>query len=201
MRRLQQGFTLLELLVAMVVFAIMSTMAYSGLGIALSHSEQAQIQAERMAQLQKAFLIIGRDIEQAVNRPVRDNGGIPMDALIGSSVGSIVLQLSRTGRDNPLNLRRSNLQRIDYLLSEGKLVRVAWPVMDRSNNEPYEMALLDNVSSVKIQFLDESKSWQDQWPSLAASVSGNPFEMPRAIEVVVELEDWGRIRRVFEVVG
>lgn len=203
MRKHSQGFTLLELLVAVVIFAIMATMAYSSLGIALSHRQQAEVQADRLAELQKVFTIMGRDIEQAVNRPVRDNYGSEEEPLRGGSYGSSLLELSRSGLTNPMKLKRSSLQRVGYMLSEGKLVRLSWFVLDRSvDTEAYESVLLEDVESIQLQFLDDSYQWQPNWPSLnTLSQSNVQFSMPRAIEVVVELEGWGKLRRVFEVTG
>ena len=207
MNKHSQGFTLLELLVAVVVFAIMATMAYSSLGIALSHRQQAEVQAERLAELQKVFTIMGRDIEQAINRPVRGNyayGPADKEApLKGSEYGSSILELTRTGLSNPMKMKRSRLQRVGYVLSEGDLVRQSWFVLDRiPDTEPYESVILSEVESVQLQFMNDQYQWRPSWPeNTATTQSPSPFVMPRAVEVIVELEHWGRMRRVFEVAG
>lgn len=201
MSRKQQGFTLLELIVAIAVFAIMATMAHSGLSSVLNTREQAEQQAERLAQLQKAFLIIGRDIEQAVNRTIRDNYANEVDPLVGGGYGTSVLELSRTGRNNPMQLQRSHLQRVAYMLSEEELIRQSWQVVDRSlDTEPYESVLMENVQSIELRFMDAEKQWQQQWPSFAADPDAEPT-LPRAVEVKLELEGWGEVVRIFEVVG
>jgi general secretion pathway protein J len=198
----EKGFTLLELMIAIMIFAIMSAMAYGGLNSALNTRDHADAQAERLAQLQKTMMIMERDIEQAIDRPVRNNYGDTQPALSGSGYGSSLLEFSRSGRPNPMQLQRSNLERVGYLLQEDKLLRQLWPVLDRSlDSEPYEALLLDKVKGIDLRFLDENKQWQTQWPSATPPDPNQPPPpaMPRAVEITLDLEDWGRIRRVFEV--
>lgn len=203
MKRYSQGFTLLELLIAVVVFAVMSTMAYSSLGIALSHRQQAEVQADRLAELQKFFTIMGRDIEQTVNRPVRNALGSEEKAIVGTNYGSQILELSRAGLSNPMKMARSSLQRVGYTLRDGELVRLSWLVLDRTHGtEPYESVLLKDVESIHLQYMNENHVWQGYWPEENFGASSTlPRALPRAIEVVVELENWGKVRRVFEVAG
>jgi len=203
-RRLQQkGFTLLELLIAIGIFATMSAMAYGGLNSVMNTRAHADVQAERLAQLQKAFLIIGRDIEQAIERPVRDNYAEVLEPISGGGYGSSILELSRTGRANPMALQRSHLQRVAYEVQEDQLLRKVWPVLDRAlDTEPFEGVVLEGVLAVDLRFMDANKQWQTQWPEPDLSGSSQaPAAMPRAVEITIDLEDWGRIRRIFEVVG
>lgn len=204
MMQRQSGFTLLELIIAVGIFALMSAMAYSGLNSALSTQKHADSQAERLAQLQKAMLIIGRDIEQAINRPVRDNYADELAAMTGGGFGSSILEFSRTGRSNPMKQQRSHLQRVGYVMAEDQLLRQAWPVVDRSlNSEAYEGVLLEAVNSVDLRFLDSDKTWHEQWPPDATNIGNqnqDQSRLPRAVEITIDLEDWGEVRRVFEVV-
>lgn len=200
----QKGFTLLELVIAMGVFALMSAMAYSGLNSVMITRAHADLQAERLAQLQKAFLIIGRDIEQAIERPVRDNYASILEPISGGGYGSSILELSRTGRSNPMALPRSHLQRVAYEVQEDQLLRKVWPVLDRAlDTIAFEGVMLEGISSVDLRFMDDDdKEWHTQWPLPNLSGSNQaPPAMPRAVEITIDLEDWGRVRRIFEVVG
>jgi general secretion pathway protein J len=193
----------LELVIAIGIFALMSAMAYGGLNSVMNTREHADRQAERLGQLQKAFLIIGRDIEQAVDRPVRDNYGDEQPALSGGGYGSSILALTRSGRANPMALPRSNLQRVGYEVQEGQLLRKVWPVLDRAlDTETYEGVMLEGIKAVDLRFMDENNEWQTQWPNPNLTGSNQPpVAMPSAVEITLDLEDWGRIRRIFEVVG
>ncbi len=201
----QSGFTLLELVIAVGIFALMSTMAYSGLNSALSTQKRADSQAERLAQLQKTMLILGRDIEQAIGRPVRDNYADELAAMTGGGFGSSILEFSRTGRSNPMKQQRSHLQRVGYVMAEDQLLRQSWSVVDRSlNSEAHEGVLLEDVNEIALRFLDSENTWHEQWPPDSAS-TGNQNQsqslLPRAVEITIDLEDWGEVRRVFEVVA
>ncbi|UCE89614.1 MAG: type II secretion system minor pseudopilin GspJ, partial [Pseudomonadota bacterium] len=83
----QVGFTLLELLVALAVFAVMSAMAYGGLSSVLNMREQTDAAAQRLASVQRAFLRIERDLEQSVTRGVRDAFGSMQLALEAAEDG------------------------------------------------------------------------------------------------------------------
>ena len=204
MMQRQAGFTLLEMVVAVGIFALMSALAYGSLSNALNTRIHTDAQTERLAQLQKAMLIISRDVEQAIERPVRDNYGDELPPFSGGGFGSTILEFSRTGRANPMGQQRSHLQRVGYVMTENQLLRQAWPVVDRSlDSEPFEAVLLQGVAGIDLRFMDKDKTWQAEWPqnNLSSSPNQTPPTMPRAVEVTLDLEDWGRVRRVFEVVG
>lgn len=197
MKRGMAGFTLLEVIIAVAIFALISAMAYPTMIQALDLGEQVDIQAARLAELQKAMTIIGRDVEQVVDRPARDNYAAELAALSGGSGGSAVLDFTRNGWRNPAGWSRSHLQRVSYQLTENRLLRQNWWVLDRSvDSESAEVVLINNVSSVQVRFLDEDKEWQDFWPQDPA----NP-QLPSAVELIVELEDWGEVNRIFRVVA
>ena len=67
----QHGFTLIELMIALAIFAVLSAMTYGGLRAVLNARNQSDQQAERLATLQTALVIMGRDIEQATPRSIR----------------------------------------------------------------------------------------------------------------------------------
>jgi general secretion pathway protein J len=196
----QQGFTLLELLISSIIFAIMAIMAYGGLDNVMSNSESAQQELKRLQQIQQSVSVLNRDFSQIVPRPVRDEFGNPQPYLTaGNNIDSLI-ELSRGGRVNPANLLRSSLLRVAYQFDDEKLVRLQWPQMDRAQEaEAKKTVLLDNLEQVTIRFLDQNAEWQEQWPPLnATSVAGsdNPTELV-GIEIVLQLKDWGEIRRLY----
>ena len=196
----QQGFTLLELLIASIIFAIMAVMAYGGLDNVMSNSESAQQALKRLQQIQQSVSVLNRDFSQIVPRPIRDEFGTPQPFLTAGNNIDNLIELSRGGRVNPANLLRSSLLRIAYQFDDEKLVRLQWPQMDRAQEtEAKTTVLLDNLDEVTIRFLDQNAEWQEQWPPLnATSVAGsdNTTELV-GIEIILQLKDWGEIRRLY----
>jgi len=205
-KRTQQGFTLLELLVAMGIFAIIGAMALGGLNAIVGQGSQATEQTERLATLQRALRLMTNDFGSAMPRFVRDELGTPCKELPLVADGRIgyLIQLTRSGWPNPANLpHRGTLQRVQYRLEDGKLIREYWPVLDRVlGQEPRSEELLTGVKDVKLLFYDGGDGageWQQQWPPLR-NANTTAGDRPRAIQVTLELDDWGTIERLIEVV-
>jgi general secretion pathway protein J len=195
----QNGFTLLELLVAMGIFAVLAAMAYSGLNSVMTARQVTNQHADRLAQLQMAFLWLGRDVEQAVDRSIRDEYGDVQPAMLGVETGRYQLELTHTGWRNPAGRARSNLQRVAYGIRDGALVRAYWNVLDRAqDSQPLESVLLDEVDKLELRFLDEKSKWRDSWPG--GQLGSRPSTVPpKAVEVTLETKAEGRITRLFRV--
>lgn len=209
--RAQNGFTLIELLIAIAVFVVMAAMAYGGLSSVISTRETVSAALDRSKTLQMSIWRMRGDIEQIVNRPIRDSFGDSQPALFGSP--DIGLQFTRNGWRNPLGDIRSNLQRVAYRIDEDdNLVRAHWRVLDRAQDSaPVESVLFEDVSNVEWRFLDSNREWQDRWPadaSIGASLSGAPtqagagnYEPPLAIELRLTTPTWGDLRFLFMIPG
>lgn len=197
----QQGFTLLELLIAMLVFSVLSVMAYAGLQSVIESKEHTEKVAKRLVNLQTAFMFIGRDIEQAIGRSVRDGYGDVQPAMQGGEFGRELISFTRAGHTNFLKSTRSNLQRVAYRFDEGVLQRVTWPMLDQSfTDEAYERELLVNVKKVEITYVDQKGASQNQWPpSFGVDEDVIDIVLPRAVIMTIETEALGSVRRVFSV--
>lgn len=195
-RRRERGFTLLELVVALAVFAVVSAAAYGGLRIVLDARAATMHHQERLARLQTAMALFGRDVGQIVPREVRDRFGDKKLAVVAQNSA---VEFTHAGWRNPAGLTQSNLQRVAYRLVEGKFVRFHWKVLDRAHDsEPTERVLLDGVSEFEFKFLDHQRSWHSQWPPPETDAG---TELPIALEVVLHLGDWGAIRRLIRLAG
>ena len=193
------GFTLLGLLVAMAIFALLSVMAYSGLGAMVDTKEHVEREAERLSEVQRALAFLARDLQQAAGRPVRDEYGEALPAMAWELNGPSQLEFSRGGWRNPAGRPRSDLQRLSYELVETRLERCSWPVLDRApRSECFRRVLLQEVEGFSVEFLDRAGQWQAQWPPEpagdAAPATGR--ELPAALRFTLDLKDWGRIQRL-----
>ena len=195
------GFTLLELLVALAIFSLLAVMSYNGLKTVLNQQAVTEEQADALARLQKLYLVMQRDIEQAVPRPVRDEYGDELPALAGAEA----LQLTRGGWSNPAGRLRSSLQRVGYAYEDEQLVRYSWNVLDRAqDSEPLRQALADEIEEMTIRYLGANNEWEEQWPNPLAA--GNPQQtgaqdLPRAVEITLEHERFGPLVWVFRLPG
>ncbi len=195
------GFTLLELLVAVAVFAILSAMAYGGLRNVIDNSRQTEFAMERLQQVQMAMLKISRDFTQLSPRNIRDEYGNTSNYIVTGQGDDVFIEFTRGGHRNPAALLRSHLQRVAYKLEENRLSRLHWPHLDRTQEmEPYETVLLDEVEDAGLRFLDDSNEWHNEWPPLNATgqTTGTAMVLS-AIEFRLELKDWGELVRLYRV--
>ena len=192
-----RGFTLLELLVSMAIFAIISVLALGGLNAVVTQQTIAKDQLQRLAGLQRALRLMTNDFEQLNPRFVRQVLGEATDPpLITDQLSENIVRLSRSGWRNPVPVARGTLQRVQYRIEDEKLIRDHWLVMDYPlGAEPRSEVLLENVTEIEIEYLDTDDQWSTQWPPLRQDLSPN-FIYPRAVRINLDLADWGEIVRI-----
>ena len=195
------GFTLLELLIAIVIFTILTTITYSGLKAILDTEQQTTAELELLSKLQLSFNLIQRDLEQAVLRPVRDEFGDSQPPLRSGDYTGLALEFTHGGYPNPIGLPRSDLQRVAYQLEDQVFYRITWPFLDRAQEtEARRTALFEKVKDLTIIFYDQTMKPQETWPPTTPGTGQTPPPaMPKALELVFEFERIGRVRRLFRM--
>jgi general secretion pathway protein J len=239
-----RGFTLIELMVAVFITAIVLSMGYGAVNQALANHDALEARQARLLAVQTTMRLITQDFTQLTPRPVRQplgDGWLPAllagtptgtttlgtgtsspsagsstsNAASSSASGSTftsttsttpvsIVTLTRAGWANPAGIQRSALQRVTYVLENGTLRREHWPVLDATmTTTTVRRELVDKVKSVTLRYMDVSFNWRDQWPpqALAGDPTANLRLRPIAVEVTLELEDWGSIVRVIEIAG
>src|SRR5262245_44778103 len=208
-----RGFTLVELLVAMAIVAVIGVMALTGLTTIIRQRDIAEERTKRWQEIQLAMRLIAQDLSESAPRLTRDEAGETyVPSMIANPNAPFALEFSRGGWANPGGFARGTVLRVAYNVEEqqvtknGKrethnvLVRLRWPVMDRTlSTVPVKTNLLDRVENIEVRFMDSAGEWQTEWPPLAMNGPQRYVLRPRAVEFVVELEDFGRISRMVEV--
>ena len=188
-----RGFTLLELMVAIVLFSMISTAAYKLLTSVTRAHEVTQSILHGLDKLQRAEIIVEQDLLQISARPITDEAGQqPALQVPGSS--TMLMEFTRSGWQNPLQAERSNLQRVAYVHEGSELIRYYWPTLDRIATTPrIRQRLMTEVSSVNVRLLDQGKRWLTRWPQapLAADQGNSLTRLPLAVELTIVHEKMG----------
>ena len=202
----QRGFTLVEIMIAVLISAILSVMAFEAMQQAMNNRERVRAASQRVRDVQNTMRSFVQDFSQLAPRPVREPlGGEFQPAVLARTTGSTEVTFTRGGWMNPAGLSRSTQQRVRYVLRDGKLYREYWMVLDATlEPQPLSKELLAGVKSFRLRFMNDARNWQEDWPP--PSPSNPPDEMwkrwrPIAVEVTLELEDWGKLTRLVEVPG
>ena len=206
-----RSFTLIEVLIALAITAFVSAIAYASLSAVIAGVESTRQVAQRTYEINRALMIISRDLRQFSPRPIRDEFGEQEPAMMGGMAARFLLSFTRSGWHNPLGQQRSTLQRVNYLLEDEALWRESYAVLDRAGDtSPSRVKLLEGVEYMDLGFLasvggvetaDDRKSldtrnWSENWV-VDTSSPGALLPPPIAIEIRLQLQDLGEIRRLY----
>ena len=188
------GLTLIELLVAVALLALLTVMAYRGIDSMSRTSQHSLAEGDRWQAVALFFERFANDVAQPARRPVRDGSGgaKPLPEWwgrqqVGDDATAAQLEFSRkspAGRDEI---------RLGYRLRDDKVELLIWNVLDRApSSQPEVYVLLEDVGSLNFRYLDAAGTWQLTWP-----VAGNAEVLPRAVAVEMDLGKGVKLQRVF----
>lgn len=200
-----RGFTLLEVVVAIAIFAMISALAYGTLFKILETRDRLDEDRKFWRSLSLTFLRLEDDLSQTRNRTVRDYHGLTdLPALIpppttARSSDDPSLEFTRGGVPITGSNAKSDLQRLGYRLKGDVLQRLVWPVLDRaasSETEPQVMTLLTNVDGFTPTRRGPA-SPQLPIPFTVPGATPAPNAQQHAIEIEISIKDKGKFKRVF----
>lgn len=208
MRRL--GFTLIEVVIAIFIAAVMFAIGYRTLSQAMIDREALNAAQTRINEIQRGMRIVAQDFAQVAARAARDTqgNGELQAAISADDRDNTLLTFTRHGWSNPAGLQRPAEERVRYRFVDGALVREHWLSVDPAlNSEPRQRVVITQVKSVEVRFLDPvTRNWRNDWPPLSANGPIGPLQIddvllarPLAIELTIVFEDWGRVQRLFEI--
>lgn len=199
----QNGFTLLELLVSLAIFAVIYMVAHGTLANIISGSQAVTTEQQKWQQLDLAFTRMQEDLNYASERRVRDAGGFALTAFKGQqtdsrAVAPPTLEFSRTGIRVLSGDRETGDRRIAYRLKDGVLYREVWPTLDRKYDaKPIDDRLLADITRFDVRYLGREGQWLAAWPDYRY-----PGEvLPVAVDVTINTRDGDPVNRIFLVNG
>lgn len=196
-----RGFTLLEMVVAISIFAVIAAISYTGLVRFLDARTIINERQDELRVLQRAMTLMEKDVRFMHNRPVRDGFGDLEPALAANADLPLAegefLRLT-TSRPDPALGSTSRLQRVAWRLIAGDLQRVVWTVLDRDqDSKEFVSTVLRGVETAAMRyfFFSQSNTLQAENDWLI------PTALPAGVEFVLTLRDGAQYRRVFAVAG
>lgn len=137
----RRGFTLIEVMIAMALFALVSAMTFQGLHGSMRVQESIDRHADELAETQMIWALMLQDFMHLARRPVRDRRGDRHPAF-DLKPEECAVEFTRVGAAHT-----GGLQRVAYCVDDGALRRRVWQTLDRTDSTEYiEATLLEDVS-------------------------------------------------------
>jgi len=159
-RRQDKGFTLVEMLIALFIFSLLSAGAMSAMFASIQTKERLSEAVTSVSEIETSRAIMKADLSNLVIRPVRDTYGNP-ELYLMSGGNDTLLSFSRAGRENPGGIeKRGGLQRVAYVFEDGSLIRRSFGVDNPAPASPVlDRVLVANLENATVSFEDERLSY------------------------------------------
>lgn len=186
------GFTLVEMLIALTIFGMLTAAGVALLSVTARTQQTADRLLAELGELRSVQSLMTADLAQALPRIHRDASGMTLAAFAAAESGQpALLRLVRGGVDGG-GAHQSTIQRVEYRLREGRLERVAFPQVD-GTDAGVSVTLLRGVRQLRLRYRDEEGNWHRAWTPTDST------RLPRAVELVTDSEAHGLVRQLFLV--
>lgn len=190
-RSAENGFTLVELMISLLIFGILAAGGVMLLSFSVSAQASAKTRLDDIATIRRLGSALTGDLAQAVPRTTRSVSGDRVPAFRGTAGAGVepLMAFVRAGWSNAAGASRASLQKVEYRLNGDRLERVAYPMLD--GGEPQAGAVvLEGVRSIRMRYRKDGE-WLDAW------AESQPELLPGAVEMVIDRGDGAPIRQVF----
>jgi general secretion pathway protein J len=191
-----KGFTLLEILIALAVFAVLAVITSSALFSTFNTRSKINTQADRLNQIQLGMSLLQRDLQQVIDREVRGNDMRTFPILVGLPK---YLEVTRDGLINPGELqKRSTLKRLALVCGKDSLIRRSWLTLDTPNRTAYQdKVIFVNLTSCQFSYINQHLQTFKEWRENMVNQDQRPEPFPKAIQLNITFEDWGNMNLMF----
>lgn len=188
------GFTLLEILIAITIFAILATMTSSIIYHTFTTQTIVKRQTKKLSQIQVAIALIQRDTQQIIARSIRNSPSHEYPRLVGKTH---YLEFTRGGNIDPAgNPKISSLTRIAYLCQSDQLIRRSWSHLDTPNRQQHEdLVLLTHLNQCHFAYLTHRNEIVSQWQEI--TLNQRRESLPSAIQYTFDIKDKGTMSLLF----
>lgn len=177
------GFTLVELLVAIAIFAVLSALGWKIFDYLVKVKDRNAMHEENLGQLQEAYQQVQRDTLQII--PVTASFG--QQILPAISLENQKISFSKTGMTDPLKQGISTYERVEYVYNaqDKKLYRLKYANLNLPNSaQPLSSVLLNDVDQYQVTLLNPNEL--ERWPD---ENTFNERQLPRGIKIKVMIRD------------
>ena len=181
---ISKGFTLIEILVALLAASIISIMSFDFLSNSVFLKERIDFSIKKDSQHINTINTIRLDLMQAVPFVMKDdNGRVLNTSFIGNDSKEIMTFVSLSTSDHFQSM--SKLRRVIYLYEDNQIIRIT-TLSNNRNVEISRKTLITDINNLKIYFADELDIKDSYWPNLNFSESKN---FPKFIFLTYEIDD------------
>ena len=187
-RSAEHGFTLVEVMVALMIFGMIAAAGVAILSFSVRAQAASAARLDDSSALARTVAALSADLAQALPRPARDEGGALRPALSGEAAG---VAFVRGGWTNLDAAPRASAQKVAWRLEGATLARTGHPRIDGAAPLP-PTPMLTGVRDARFRYR-YAGAWTDRWDGAA----GVP--LPEALELIVTRTDGARYRAMFLV--
>ena len=193
---MKKGYTLIEVMIALAVFAIIATIASSVMIHAFNVRARVSAKANQLDELQLVMTLLEHDLIQFIPRTVRTVDSRVFAAFTGTYQ---YMEFTRSGLVNPNAIaKRSTLKRVAYLCNGKKLIRRTWGSLDTLDRNQYEdKILLTSLSACSFAYMSLYHQMMQEWRSYSIERNQKREILPRAVQLTLDPYGWGKMKLLF----
>ncbi len=183
-RRRRCGFTLIEVLTALVIMSLLALMSYRGLSSVIDARDHVAQESDKWRHVASFFARFESDVELAMPVAAATDGDAPV--WIGQPGSGLSFSRFAAGDD------MGGARRLAYRLNAKREIELwLWPATN-TTAAAARYPLLDGVNGLDIAYMGDDAAWIDTWPKAEGSRA-----LPRAVRVTITLATGEQIMRVF----